>query len=61
MEQEYFLTGYCRTIDQSRTVMIVTEDGKLIEADCLYKNCIHAPNCTIAQEIEKKAKERSPL
>jgi hypothetical protein len=51
MEKEYFLTGYCRTTDQSRTVAIEIEDGKLIEVDCCYENCVHAPNCTIANEI----------
>ncbi|MBQ8748473.1 MAG: hypothetical protein IJZ14_01505 [Oscillospiraceae bacterium] len=57
MEQEYFFTGYCRTTDQSRTVTVVTEDGKLIEVDCCYENCVHAPNCTIAKEIEKQTEE----
>ena len=33
MEKEYFLTGYCRTTDQSRTVAVVIEDGKLAEVD----------------------------
>ena len=51
MEQEYFLTGYCRTTDQSRTVTVVNESGKLIEVDCCYENCVHAPSCTIAKEI----------
>ncbi len=57
MEQEFFLTGYCRTTDQSRTVTIVVEDKKLTEVDCYYENCVHAPNCTIAQEIEKRIQE----
>lgn len=57
MEQEYFLTGYCRTTDQSRTVTVVVEDGKLIEVDCCYENCVHRPNCVIAQEINKLLKE----
>lgn len=57
MEQEYFFTGYCRTTDQSRTVTVVTEDGKLIEVDCCYENCVHTPNCIIAKEIEQKIEE----
>ena len=57
MEQEYFLTGYCRTTDQSRTVAIEVEDGKLIEVDCCYENCVHAPNCAIAKEIESRTKD----
>ena len=51
MEKESFFSGYCRTIDESRMVAVVTEDGKLLEADCCFESCIHAPNCTIAQQI----------
>jgi NADH:ubiquinone oxidoreductase subunit E len=51
MEKEHFLSGYCRTIDQSRMVTAVTEDGQLTEVDCCFDNCIHAPNCTIAKEL----------
>ncbi len=54
MEQEYFFTGYCRTTDQSRTVTVELEDGKLAEADCCYEDCVHAPNCTIAQQIREQ-------
>lgn len=56
MEKEVFLSGYCRTIDQSRMVAVVTEDGKLLEVDCCFENCIHAPNCSIAQQIESSIK-----
>ena len=51
MEQEFFISGYCRAIDQSRMVAVVTEDGRLEEVDCCYPDCVHAPNCIIAQEI----------
>ena len=57
MEQEHFLTGYCRTTDQSRTVTIEVADGTLIEVDCCYENCVHVPNCTIAKEIDNLLKE----
>lgn len=53
MEQEHFLTGYCRSIDQSRMVTAVTEDGQLTEIDCCYESCVHKPNCTVAAEISK--------
>ena len=56
MEKEVFLSGYCRTIDQSRMVAVVTEDGKLLGVDCCFENCIHAPNCSIAQQIENAIK-----
>ena len=54
MEKESFLSGYCRTIDQSRMVAVVTEDGTLVEVDCCFETCIHAPNCTIAQQIKEQ-------
>ncbi len=51
MEHEDFCTGYCRVLDQSRMVAVVTEDGKLLEADCCYPDCSHAMNCDIARRI----------
>ena len=53
MEKETFLSGYCRTTDQSRMVEVITENGQLLEVDCCYENCIHAPNCSIAQQIRE--------
>ena len=57
MEKESFLSGYCRTTDESRMVTVVTENGHLIEVDCCYENCIHTPNCNIAKEIRELTKE----
>ena len=54
MEQEYFLSGYCRQLDSSRTVTLVTENGCLTEVDCGFEGCIHAPNCPIAAQIREK-------
>ena len=56
MEQEYFFSGYCRTLDNSRTVAAEVEDGQVTEVDCCFENCIHASNCTIAQEIHQQLK-----
>ena len=56
MEQEYFFSGYCRTLDKSRIVAVEVEDGKVTEADCCFENCIHAPNCSIAKEIRQQSK-----
>ena len=53
MEKETFLSGYCRTADQSRMVAVVTEGGELVEVDCCFETCVHAPNCTIAEEIRQ--------
>jgi hypothetical protein len=53
MEKETFLSGYCRVLDQSRMVAVVTEDGELLEADCCFGNCVHEPNCQIAAKIRE--------
>ena len=50
--EERYLTGYCRCLDNSRIVEVVTEDGKLEECDCLYGNCKFQTQCTIAKSIE---------
>lgn len=54
MEKESFISGYCRCLDSSRMVELVTEDGKLLEVDCGFETCVHAPNCTIAQDIRSE-------
>ena len=43
MEKEIFISGYCRAIDQSRMVELVTEDGELVEVDCCFGSCVHDP------------------
>lgn len=57
MEQEYFFSGYCRQLDQSRMVTLVTEDGTLTEVDCGFGSCIYEPNCPIAAQMRKKLHE----
>ena len=57
MEKEVFLSGYCRTIDDSRMVSVFIEDGELTEVDCCYESCPHTPNCTIAQNIRQLLEE----
>lgn len=46
MESEVILSGYCKCIDGSRTVIV--EEG---EPDCLFGICPHAPDCPIARKI----------
>lgn len=58
MEKESFLSGYCRCLDDSRMVEVITEEGKLIEVDCSYENCPHTPNCTVAQRIGELLKQQ---
>ena len=57
MEKEVFFSGYCRQLDSSRMVEVVTEDGNLLEADCCYESCIYLPNCTIARQIGQLLQE----
>ena len=57
MEKESFFTGYCRALDAGRTVEVITEDGRLVEADCAWPGCIHAAVCPIAKEIEQLVTE----
>lgn len=54
MEQEFFLCGYCRVLDGSRTVCLVTENGALVEADCNFESCPYATDCPIGKEIIEK-------
>ncbi len=53
MEQEIFISGYCRTTDESRMVTAEFADNTLLDVDCCYRNCPHKPNCTIAKKIEE--------
>lgn len=53
METEEFISGYCRTLDQSRMVTVELADGQIDDVDCLYGNCPHEPNCQIAKKIRE--------
>lgn len=48
MEQEMILSGYCRCMDSSRTVMV--EEG---EPDCQYESCPYKNDCPIGQQIKE--------
>ena len=54
MEKESFVSGYCRCLDSSRMVEVVTDGGQLVEVDCSFECCVHALNCTIAQAIREQ-------
>ena len=55
MECEKILTGYCRSLDRSRMVIAVLENGSLTEVDCDYPGCPHIQSCSIAKELEELA------
>ena len=56
MEKEYFFSGYCRCIDHSRMVALITVDGKVDEIDCNYDTCPHRNECQIAKSIDEVLK-----
>lgn len=49
--EELFLSGYCRALDQSRTVCAEIEEGKPVFVDCAYPDCPYAPTCPIAAQF----------
>ena len=51
MEDEKFLSGYCRQIDGSRTVTVELEDGAINHVDCGYEACVYRQSCPIAKQI----------
>ena len=53
MEEEIIISGYCRCLDASRTVMV--EDG---EEDCQYETCPHKASCELAKQITEIKKEK---
>lgn len=58
MEQERFISGYCRQLDASRMVEILLENGILKEADCAYGGCVYESSCPIAAEIRQAQQEK---
>ena len=52
MEEERFISGYCRQLDASRMVEVVAENGEISEVDCCYGNCVYQGSCLIAKEID---------
>lgn len=51
MEDEVFISGYCRALDQSRTVTV--EIDVVVEADCAYPDCPHCQSCDLAKRIRE--------
>ncbi len=51
MEDEKIITGYCRSLDQSRMVTVERTDGRIENVDCSYGRCPYESNCQIAQAI----------
>jgi hypothetical protein len=52
MELEEFISGYCRALDGSRTVLLEGTEGDY-SADCSYGNCPYEASCQIAKRIRE--------
>ena len=48
---ERVVSGYCRTIDQARTVMAELDDGQWGFA-CDFPDCAFVSGCPIAKELQ---------
>lgn len=53
MEQEVFLSGYCRVLDQSRMVEAIADAGTILEVDCSFGSCLYEGSCPIAEKLRK--------
>ena len=51
MEEEYFLSGYCRCLDGSRMVTVETDGKNITDISCSYVNCPYAEGCPIGGQI----------
>ncbi len=56
MEEEQFVSGFCKAQNQSRMVECIFEvaaDGsrRLTETDCAYGNCPHTDDCLLMKNV----------
>ena len=52
MYKEEFISGYCRTQDQSRLVAVELEDDEMT-VDCSFGSCPYEDHCTVAHRIRE--------
>lgn len=52
MEEEYLVSGYCRSGDQARTVLL-ERSGDGWEADCDYPACPFQGACPVAAQLRE--------
>lgn len=57
MEEEKFITGYCRQLDESRMVCILHRGSTLEECDCCYGSCLYQAECRVAAQIRQLLEE----
>lgn len=52
MEEERFISGYCRQLDNHRMVEAILKEGKLQEADCAFGTCTFQAGCPIGKQLQ---------
>ncbi len=55
MEEEVFVSGFCKTQNQSRMLICevcVREDGtkEILSSDCAYGKCEHSSTCLLIRQ-----------
>lgn len=58
MGEEKLISGYCRTQDQSRMVMVEYDRRELMDVDCSYGSCPFEASCEIAKAIAALLEEQ---
>lgn len=53
MEEEYFFSGYCRSLDAGRMVTVETDTAQHCTADCAFPLCPYQDSCEIAKKIKE--------
>ncbi len=53
MEQEVFISGYCRCTDASRMVAVCLENGRITDIDCNMGACPYESDCPVAKNIRE--------
>ena len=53
---EWIISGYCRTQDQARTVMLEYEDGQW-DCACDFPHCTYTDNCPIGKQLKQIMEE----
>ena len=57
MPMEWIISGYCRNLDQARSVLLERDDAWY--CDCDYPDCAYAADCPVGKEIDEKKQEAS--
>ena len=53
---EWYISGFCRALNQTRTVMVEQDDGQW-DVGCDFIACAHCESCTICRDIKKLQEE----